>query len=50
MLTRSKSQCGEGILEEIDLEIRKQRVIHKSTMIGSDAGENLETKMNEGHF
>ncbi len=47
MLTRLKSQLGEGILEEIDLEIGKRRVVHKSTMTRSDVGENLETKMSE---
>lgn len=47
MLTRSNSQRGEGILEEIDPEIGKQRVIHKSTMRGSDAGENPETNISD---
>ena len=50
MLTKSKSQCGEGILEEIDLEIGKRRVTHKLIMTGTDAGENLETKMSEEQF
>jgi len=50
MLTRSKSQCGGGILEEINLEIGKRRVAHKSTMTGSDAGEILETKMSDEQF
>lgn len=50
MLTRSKSQRGEGILEWIDLEIGKRRVVHESTMIGSDAGENTKTKMSDEQF
>ena len=47
MLTRSKSQRREGILEKIDPEIGKQRVIHKSTISGPDAGENTKPKMSE---
>ena len=50
MLTRSKSQRGEGILEQIDPEIGKRRVIHKSTMTGSNVGENTETKMSDEQF
>jgi len=46
----SKLQRGEGILEQIDPEIGKRRVIHKSRMSGSDAGENTETKMTEEQF
>lgn len=47
MLIRSKSKWGQGILEQIDLEIGKKWVIHKSTMLGFDAGENTETNMSE---
>lgn len=50
MLTRSKSQRGERILEQIDLDIGKQQAVQKSTMPGSDAGENIETKMSEEQF
>lgn len=47
MLTTSKSQRGKGILKQIDPEIGKRQVVHKSTMMGSDAGENIETKMSD---
>jgi len=47
VLTRYKSQRGEGILEKIDLEIGKKRFIWKSTMSGPDASENTKTKMSE---
>ena len=50
MLTRSKSKWGEGILEQIDPKIRKQQVIHKSNMLGSDASENTKTKMIDEQF
>lgn len=50
ILTGSKFQWGEGILEQIDLEIGKLRVVHKSTMTGSDAGENIEIKMSDEQF
>ena len=50
MLTRSKSQRGGGILEQIDPEIGKRRVVHELTTIGSDAGENNETKMSDEQF
>lgn len=50
MLTRSKSQQGEGILEQIDPDIEKRRVDHKSTMSGPDVGENTEAKMSEEQF
>jgi len=50
MLTKSKSQSGEGILKEIDPKIGKQTVIHKLTMIGSNAGEMPETKMSDEQF
>ena len=50
MLTMSKSQYGEGILKEINPEIGKRRFIHNSTMIGSDVGEMLETKMRNELF
>ena len=40
-------QHGEGTLYEFDLEIGKRWVDQKSTMLGPNAGENIETKMNE---
>lgn len=50
MLTRSRSQRGEGTLEEFYLETRKRRVAHILTMNGSDAGETPEAKMSEENF
>ena len=50
MLTRSKSQRGEGILEQIYPEIGKRQVVHKSTMTRSDVGENTETNMSDEQF
>lgn len=50
MLTRSKSQRGEGILEQIDPDIGKRRVVQKLTMSGPNAGENTKTKMSEEQF
>jgi len=43
----SNSQQGEGILEKIDPEIGKRRVVQKSTMSGHYASGNTKTKMSE---
>lgn len=45
MSMRSKSQRGEGKLEELDPEIGKKKVSQKMT--GSNEGEAPETKREE---
>lgn len=50
MLTKSKSQWGEGILEKINPKVGKWWVVHKLTMSGPDKGGKTETKMSEEQF
>jgi len=50
MVTSSKSQQGEGILEKINPDIGKQWFIHSSTMTESNVGENTKTKMSDEQF
>lgn len=45
MLTKSRLQCGEGKLEELNIEIGKKKVSQK--MAGSNEGEGPEAKSKE---
>jgi len=45
MLTRSRLRCGEGMLEEIDLEVGKRKVAQHLTMGGYDVGETPKVKV-----
>ena len=44
MLTRLMSQRGEGILKQTAPKVGKRRVVHKSTMSGPNAGENIKLR------